>query len=66
MFIGGITYSEITGIRCLNNQLKNFKFIISTIHIITTKRFFQSINTFNLEEGKIMSFKEFHDRKKQE
>jgi len=24
VFIGGITYSEIAGIRCLNNQLKNF------------------------------------------
>jgi hypothetical protein len=65
VFIGGITYSEIAGIRCLNNQLKNIKFIILTTHIITTKRFFQSISTFNLEEGEIMSFKEFYDRKKQ-
>ena len=65
VFIGGITYSEIAGIRCLNNQLKNIKFIILTTHIITIKRFFQSISTFNLEEGEIMSFKEFYDRKKQ-
>ena len=65
VFIGGITYSEIASIRCLNNQLKNIKFIILTTHIVTTNRFFQSISTFNLEEGEIMSFKEFYERKKQ-
>ena len=62
VFIGGITYSEIGAIRSLNKKINNIKFIILTTHIITTKRFFQSISTFNLEESEQMSFKEFYDR----
>ena len=64
VFIGGITYSEIAAIRYLNKKIKNIKFIILTTHIITTKRFIQSISTFNLEESEQMSFKEFYDRMK--
>ena len=62
VFIGGITYSEIGAIRTLNKKINNIKFIILTTHIITTKRFFQSVSTFNLEESEQMSFKEFYDR----
>ena len=62
VFIGGITYSEIGAIRSLNKKINNIKFIILTTHIITTKRFFQSVSTFNLEESEQMSFKEFYDR----
>ena len=62
VFIGGITYSEIAAIRCLNNQLKNINFIILTTNIINTNKFFQSFNTFNVEENEQMSFKEFYDK----
>ena len=43
VFIGGITYAEIEGIRFLNQINKDFKFIIITTSIINSKKIFDSI-----------------------
>ena len=61
VFVGGITYGEIASLRYLNNKNTKIKFIILTTHIITNKRFFQSINTFNINEGDQYTFKEFYE-----
>ena len=64
MFLfGGITYSEIAAIRYLNKELKFIKFIILTTHIITTKRFFDNVNTFSLDINQQMTLKEFYEMK---
>ena len=63
VFIGGITYSEIAAIRYLNKELKFIKFIILTTHIITTKRFFDNVNTFSLDIKEQMTLKEFYEMK---
>ena len=61
VFVGGITYGEIASLRYLNNKNTKIKFIILTTHIITNKRFFQSINPFNINEGDQYTFKEFYE-----
>ena len=43
IFIGGITYAEIEGIRFLNQINKDFKFIIITTSIINPKKIFDSL-----------------------
>merc|ERR1711957_980934 len=43
IFIGGITYNEISAIRYLNKTIKDFKFIIITTNIINAKKFFNGI-----------------------
>ena len=61
VFVGGITYGEIAALRYLNSKNNKIKFIIMTTHIITNKRFFQSINTFNINEGDQYTYKEFYE-----
>ena len=61
VFVGGITYGEIAALRYLNSQNQKIKFIIMTTHIITNKRFFQSISTFNINEGDQYTYKEFYE-----
>ena len=43
VFIGGITYGELSSIRYLNRKLKNKKFIILTTSIINYKKIFNSL-----------------------
>ena len=43
IFIGGITYGELAGIRYLNNKLRNKKFIVITTNIINSKRIFDQM-----------------------
>ena len=43
VFIGGITYGELAGIRYLNKKLRNKKFIILTTNLINTKKLFNSL-----------------------
>jgi hypothetical protein len=43
VFIGGITYGELAGIRYLNNKLRNKKFIVITTNIINSKRIFDQM-----------------------
>ena len=40
VFIGGITYGELAGIRYLNNKLRNKKFIVITTNMINSKKIF--------------------------
>ena len=43
VFIGGITYAEIEGIRFMNQINKDFKFIIITTSIVNPKKIFDSL-----------------------
>ena len=43
VFIGGITYGELAGIRYLNSKLRNKKFIIITTNIINSKKLFDQM-----------------------
>ena len=43
IFIGGITYGELAGIRYLNSKLRNKKFIIITTNIINSKKLFDQM-----------------------
>ena len=61
VFVGGITYGEIAALRYLNSQNQKIKFIIMTTHIITNKRFFESVSTFNINESDKYTFKEFYE-----
>ena len=61
VFVGGITYGEIAALRYLNSKNQKIKFIIMTTHIITNKRFFESVSTFNINEGDKYTFKEFYE-----
>ena len=44
VFIGGITYGELSAIRYLNKKFKNKKFIIITTGMINYKKIFNSLN----------------------
>jgi hypothetical protein len=44
VFIGGITYAEIEGIRFLNMMNNDFKFIILTTSILNYKKCFQQLD----------------------
>ena len=44
VFIGGVTYAEIEGIRFLNKTMNDTKIIIVTTHIISPKNLFDSSN----------------------
>ena len=61
VFVGGITYGEIAALRYLNSKNNKIKFIIMTTHIITNKRFFESVSTFNINESDKYTFKEFYE-----
>ena len=43
VFIGGITYGELAGIRLLNKKNRNKKFIVITTGIINSKKIFDSL-----------------------
>ena len=43
IFIGGITYGELAGIRYLNSKLRNKKFIIITTNISNSKKLFDQM-----------------------
>ena len=43
VFIGGLTYGELAGIRYLNKKLRNKKFIILTTNMINSKKMFDSL-----------------------
>ena len=44
VFLGGITYAEIQGIRFLNLKHKEYKFIILTTEVISSKKFFAGLD----------------------
>ena len=52
IFIGGITYGELAGVRYLNSKLRNKKFIIITTNMINSKKIFDQMKkgkfTFHL------------------
>ena len=43
IFVGGITYGELAGIRYLNRKLRNKKFIVITTSMINTKKIFDQM-----------------------
>jgi hypothetical protein len=43
VFIGGITYGELSAVRYLNKKLKNKKFVILTTSMINNKKLFNSM-----------------------
>lgn len=43
VFIGGLTYGELAGIRYLNKKMRNKKFIILTTNMINSKKMFDSL-----------------------
>ena len=43
IFIGGITYGELAGVRYLNSKLRNKKFIIITTNMINSKKIFDQM-----------------------
>lgn len=51
VFIGGLTYGELAGIRYLNKKLRTKKFIVLTTEMINSKRIFN-----NLKQGKYAFF----------
>ena len=73
VFIGGITYGELAGIRYLNKKLRNKKFIILTTNIINTKKMFDSLKqgkyTYvpidsNDKSNYVLTFKEAYNQSK--
>ena len=57
-FIGGVTYTEIQGIRFLNLINENFKFIIITNSIINHKKL---LNSFEKKINNIVTMKGFYE-----
>ena len=43
VFIGGITYGELAGIRYLNNKFRNKKFIVITNNVINSRKIFDQM-----------------------
>ena len=71
VFIGGLTYGELAGIRYLNNKMRNKKFIILTTHMINTKKMFDSLKqgryTYvpvdpNSKNNCVLTFKEVYNQ----
>jgi hypothetical protein len=48
VFIGGITYGELAGIRLLNKKNRNKKFIVITTGIINSKKIFNIIYNYKI------------------
>ena len=62
VFVGGVTYAEISAIRYLNQKSHNHKFIVLTTHIINGKNMLNSLrNNF----PQVLSNKEFYSQIKQ-
>ena len=57
-FIGGVTYTEIEGIRFLNLINENFKFIIITNSIINHKKL---LNSFEKKINNVVTMKGFYE-----
>lgn len=73
VFIGGITYGELAGIRYLNKKIRNKKFIILTTNIINTKKMFDALKqgkyTYvpvdpNDKSNYVLTFKEAYNQSK--
>ena len=62
VFIGGVTYAEISAIRYLNRTSPFHKFIILTTHIINGKTLINSLRN-NFEQ--VLSYKEFNSQLRQ-
>ena len=71
VFIGGLTYGELAGIRYLNNKMRNKKFIILTTHMINRKKMFDSLRqgkyTYvpidpNSKNNYVLTFKEAYNQ----
>ena len=58
VFLGGITYAEIAGIRFLNLKYKEYKFIILTTEIISCKKLFSGLDE---EFGAPLKMKDFYE-----
>ena len=73
VFIGGLTYGELAGIRYLNKKLRNKKFIILTTNMINSKKLFNSLKkgkyTYvpvepNSKSNIVLTFKEAYNQSK--
>jgi len=73
VFIGGLTYGELAGIRYLNKKLRNKKFIILTTNMINTKKMINLLKqgkyTYvpidpNDKSNIVMTFKEAYNQSK--
>ena len=73
VFIGGLTYGELAGIRYLNKKLRNKKFIILTTNMINSKKMFDSLKqgkyTYvpidpNDKSNYVLTFKEAYNQSK--
>ena len=73
VFIGGITYGELAGIRYLNKKLRNKKFIILTTNMINRKKLVNSLRqgkyTYvpvdpNDQSNIVLTFKEAQNQNK--
>lgn len=73
VFIGGLTYGELAGIRYLNKKLRNKKFIILTTNMINTKKMINSLKqgkyTYvpidpNDKSNIVLTFKEAYNQSK--
>jgi hypothetical protein len=63
VFLGGITYAEIQGIRFLNLKYKEYKFIILTTEVISSKKFFAGLDQ---DFGSPFKLKDYYETIKQE
>jgi len=73
VFIGGLTYGELAGIRYLNKKLRNKKFIVLTTNMINSKKLFDSLKqgkyTYvpvdpNSKSNIVLTFKEAYNQSK--
>ena len=71
VFVGGLTYGELAGIRFLNKKYRNKKFIILTTHMINRKKLVDSLKqgkyTYtpvdpNDQSKIVLTFKEAYDQ----
>lgn len=62
VFIGGITYAEISAIRFLNKRNPDHKIIILTTNIVNGKSMINSLRT-NFEQ--VLSYKDFNSQLRQ-
>jgi len=62
VFVGGITFAEISAIRFLNKNSSLHKFFILTTHIINGRNF---MNTSRVQFNQVLNFKEFYSQLKE-
>jgi hypothetical protein len=61
VFLGGVTFAEIEGIRFLNLKYKEYKFIILTTEIISCRKLFSGLDE---EFGAPLKMKDFYESSK--